>query len=97
VDELATAFPHRNVETMLIVGSIWDDAAQDEDVIGQSRSWFSAIEPFTGGYYSNIDFDRTNPEAGSYGPAYPRLQQVKAKYDPGNQFRLNSNVLPAAG
>ena len=96
VDELATAFPHRNVETMLIVGSVWDDAAQDEEVIGMSRTWFGAIEPFTGGYYSNIDFDRANPEAGSYGPAYPRLQQVKAKYDSGNLFRLNNNVLPAA-
>jgi hypothetical protein len=49
-----------------------------------------------GGYYSNIEYERPNAEAGSYGPAYPRLQKVKAQYDPRNLFRLNNNVQPAA-
>ena len=35
VDELATAFPHRQAETMLIVGSVWDDPA---------RKWPAATE-----------------------------------------------------
>jgi FAD/FMN-containing dehydrogenase len=96
VDELATAFPHRNAETMIIVGSVWDDPAQDEEVIEATRAWFRALEPHTGGYYSNIEYERANPEAGAYGPAYARLQKVKAQYDPGNLFRLNNNVLPAA-
>ncbi len=93
--ELATAFPHRNVEIMVMVGSIWDDPAEDESVIAMSREWFAALEPHTGGYYSNIDFDRKDPQVGSYGPAYARLQQVKAQYDPANLFRLNNNILPA--
>ena len=96
VDELATAFPHRNAETMVIVGSVWDDPAEDEAVIEEARAWFSALEPHTGGYYSNIENERPNPEAGSFGPAYPRLQKVKAQYDPRNLFRLNNNVQPAA-
>jgi hypothetical protein len=96
VDELATAFPHRKAETMIAVASFWANPAEDEAVIEATRAWFRALEPFTGGYYSNIEYERPNAEAGSYGPAYRRLQKVKAQYDSRNLFRLNNNVQPAA-
>jgi len=95
VSETATAFPHRNVETMVMVGGGWMDPALDEESIAMARKWFSQLEPFTGGYYTNIEFDSGHSEAGNYGPVFERLAQVKAKYDPGNQFRLNRNVKPA--
>jgi FAD/FMN-containing dehydrogenase len=31
----------------------------------------------------------------SYGANYPRLAQLKKKYDPTNFFRLNQNIVPA--
>jgi hypothetical protein len=31
----------------------------------------------------------------SYGENYKRLALAKAKYDPGNLFRVNQNILPA--
>jgi FAD/FMN-containing dehydrogenase len=30
----------------------------------------------------------------SYGEHYDRLAQIKAKYDPGNLFRVNQNITP---
>jgi len=95
VSELDTAFPHRNAETMVGVGGGWMDPADDESAIALSREWYYKLEPFMGGYYDNIDFDGAEA-AGNYGPAYERLRTIKGQYDPGNLFRLNSNIIPAA-
>jgi hypothetical protein len=95
VDELATAFPHRNAETMLVFVSLWNEPAEDEEAIAGTRDWYNHLEPFTGGYYQNIEYDIDATAAGNYGPAYQRLAQVKGRYDPMNMFRLNSNVQPA--
>lgn len=95
VDELATAFPHRNAETMLVFASLWNDPAEDEEAIATTREWYNHLEPYTGGYYQNIEWEIDETAQGNYGPAYERLTQVKAEYDPLNLFRLNSNVRPA--
>jgi hypothetical protein len=31
----------------------------------------------------------------AYGPNYPRLKEVKKKYDPNSVLRLNQNIKPA--
>jgi hypothetical protein len=79
---------------MIIVGGGWMDPADDESAVALSREWYYKLDPFTGGYYDNIDFDGAEA-AGNYGPAYPRLSKIKARFDPGNLFRLNSNIEPA--
>jgi hypothetical protein len=33
----------------------------------------------------------------AYAPNFDRLAEIKARYDPGNLFRLNQNVKPASG
>ncbi len=96
VDELATAFPHRNAETMIIIGGAWTDPADDEEAMALGRAWYSDLDPFTGGYYDNIEHEGADA-GGNYGPAYSRLRAVKGQYDPMNMFRLNSNIEPAAG
>jgi len=96
VPELATAFPHRNAEVMIAVGGGWMDPAMDDEVIEIARGWFKQLAPFTGGYYSNIDFDGAGAGGKNFGPAYTRLAEIKGRYDPGNLFRLNRNILPAS-
>jgi len=93
VGELDTAFPHRNAEIMIVIAGGWMDPAQDEELIAASRAYYKALEPHLGGYYDNIDFDG-DEAPGNYGPAYERLSKIKGQYDPGNLFRLNSNVEP---
>jgi FAD/FMN-containing dehydrogenase len=94
VGEIDTAFPHRNAEIMLVFVSLWADPAQDEAMIAETRALYKAVEPYTGGYYDNIEFDR-DAATGNYGPAYERLTKIKGRFDPGNLFRLNSNIEPA--
>ena len=95
VGETDTAFPHRNAELMLVFVTGWGDPAMDEEMIAATRAQYAAIETYMGGYYDNIEFDGAEA-AGNYGPAYPRLAKIKGQYDPGNLFRLNSNIEPAA-
>jgi FAD/FMN-containing dehydrogenase len=95
IDELATAFPHRNAATMLVFVSLWNDPADDESAIAATREWYGHLEPFTGGYYQNIEWEIDETAAGNFGPAYRRLSEIKGRYDPMNLFRLNSNVAPA--
>jgi hypothetical protein len=95
VDETATAFPHRNAETLMVFASFWEDPAEDEEVIARTREWYAQLEPFMGGYYTNIEFELDGTASGNYGPVYERLAQIKGQHDPTNLFRLNSNVQPA--
>jgi hypothetical protein len=95
VDELATAFPHRRAETMLVFAGLWTDPAEDDAAIAGIRDWYGQLEPFTGGYYQNIEVEIDESAAGNYGPAYQRLTEIKGRHDPTNLFRLNSNVKPA--
>jgi hypothetical protein len=94
VGETDTAFPHRNAATMLVFASGWMDPVQDEQMIAETRALYNAVEPYMGGYYDNIEFDR-DAGTSNYGPAYERLSKIKGQYDAGNLFRLNSNIAPA--
>ena len=95
VGETDTAFPHRNAASMLVFASGWMDPALDEQMIAETRALYQAAESYLGGYYSNIDFDH-DAATSNYGPVYARLSRIKGQYDPGNLFRLNSNVAPTA-
>ncbi len=94
VDEIATAWPHRNAQLMIAALSFWNDASLDDARIASIRSAWSKLEPHIGGYYANIQGDAIDT-ANNYGPVYERLVSIKNRYDPMNLFRLNSNVKPA--
>ena len=95
----ATAFAHRDARWDALVFSGWDDAADDAEQIAWSREVYRSWRPFcSDASYTNA-LSADDPESNvrsSYGSAYPRLAQIKARYDPTNLFRLNANVKPTA-
>ncbi len=91
----ATAFPHRDVALNFGIMYVGEDPAQNETKIAAVREYYAAMEPYMAGFYTNLNEDDERRTWGNYGEAYPRLSALKAKYDPGNLFRLNANIRPA--
>jgi FAD/FMN-containing dehydrogenase len=101
VDAEETAFGDRSSEWMLSIDSTWDDSADDEPNIAWTRAFWDAVVPFSNGQtYFNFPGLLEDGDAAvrsSYGANHARLARIKAEYDPGNLFRLNQNIRPAAG
>ena len=97
VDPEATAFPHRRRGFNLAVIGQWTDPALTDAAIAWVREAYGAVQPFTAARsYVNYQVEDDAPAvAAAYGANYARLQQVKARYDPENVFRMNQNVRPA--
>jgi FAD/FMN-containing dehydrogenase len=92
----ATAFANRSAGYWLMLSQGWSDPTADEKTIAPIRAAWKRIEPLTSGFYINAMSESEDSRvAANFGPNYPRLQQVKRKYDPDNQFRLNANIAPA--
>ncbi len=96
VSESATAFPNRNAANGPAVVVAWNEGADPEPHIRYIRSYFSDIEKFTDGFYTNTGEYETQASVNrNYRGNYKRLVQLKDRYDPGNLFRLNVNVVPS--
>jgi FAD/FMN-containing dehydrogenase len=94
----ATAYPHRDANFVMNAHTRWRERGDERAAIKWAREFFAATAPHaTGGVYVNfMPEDETERVPGAYGSNYVRLAALKAKYDPGNLFRLNQNVQPRA-
>jgi FAD/FMN-containing dehydrogenase len=93
-----TAFHYRNTKFAQVIAGIDPDPANREKISDWARHYWDAVHPYSaGGAYINFMMEEgaARVEA-TYGPNYSRLQQIKAKYDPTNLFRVNQNIAPAA-
>ena len=94
-----TAWPARDARWSMVIAAIDPDPARSDALRDWARGYWDAVRPFTreGGYVNFLmgeeDADRV---AAAYGANHARLAAVKAKYDPGNLFRINQNIAPAA-
>ncbi len=94
-----TAFPHRKEGYNFLVLAQWTQPAETSRCIAWARETYERMQPFfaPGRYVNYLDDDEASDAIiGAYGPNYRRLQQIKAKYDPKNFFRMNQNIRPLA-
>ena len=97
VPESATAFPNRNAVNSPTVVVSWNKGVDPAPHVDYIKSYWSTIEPFIDGFYTNVGELETQDRINSnYGGNYERLVALKNRYDPGNLFRLNANVKPSA-
>ena len=92
----ATAFAGRDAEFVMNVHTRWQEARDDARCIGWAREFYDATRPYASGtayvnFLSEEDGERLST---TYGGNFARLSQIKAKYDPGNTFRVNQNIKP---
>jgi FAD/FMN-containing dehydrogenase len=89
-----TAFGHRDANYAVVMAGMWPDPADNEANIRWVQDYDAAIAPHSlgGGYVNFASADDQSKVAANYGANYPRLQQVKGRYDPGNLFHLNQNI-----
>jgi FAD/FMN-containing dehydrogenase len=93
----ATAFPHRTTGYNFLLVNQWTDPAETETCLRWGRETYDSMTPFraAGRYVNYLDKDDgSDAVAAAYGPNFPRLRQVKRKYDPDNWFHLNQNIPP---
>jgi len=90
----ATAYANRDVLFNFGMMFLSDDAAQDEAGMAAVRELYGRMEPHSAGFYTNLHDDTQEKTWGNFGENYPRLVELKNKYDPTNLFRLNANIRP---
>ena len=92
----ATAWGHRDATYAVVIAGMWPDPADNEANTQWVKDFDAAIAPHSqgGGYINFASADDQSKVAENFGVNYPRLQEVKRRYDPDNLFHLNQNIRP---
>jgi FAD/FMN-containing dehydrogenase len=95
----ATAYAHRQSRIMVNVAALYE---RDEERVAH-QAWVDALagalrQRDAGAYVGFLGDEGEERVRAAYpGSTWNRLAAIKARYDPGNLFRLNQNIPPAAG
>jgi FAD/FMN-containing dehydrogenase len=92
-----TAFAARRTQWDFDAIGCWTDGAQSAQHTEWVKALWARLEPHLQGHaYVNHLAADDQPEKvrASFGQNYGRLREIKAKYDPQNLFRVNSNIAP---
>jgi FAD/FMN-containing dehydrogenase len=81
----------------VVIISQWTEPRDTDQGIKWCKDTYGALQPYFGSArYLNYlgDDEAGDPAAVAYGPNYPRLRELKTKYDPDNFFHVNVNIRP---
>jgi hypothetical protein len=95
----ATPWSARDASWSMAIIGISPDPSDAAALRAWGRTYWNAIHPYNqpGAYINFLDADEAADRVElSYGEHYRRLATIKAKYDPGNLFRVNQNIKPNA-
>jgi FAD/FMN-containing dehydrogenase len=94
----ATAWSYRDANFVQVIVGVDPDPANNARMIAWSKEYWRTMHPLSaGGAYVNMMMDEGQDRVrAAYRDNYPRLTQVKARYDPQNLFRVNQNIEPVA-
>jgi FAD/FMN-containing dehydrogenase len=93
----ATAFAHRQRRILANLAALY----QHPEEAGVHREWAERFAATLGGapgvYVNFLGLEGEGRVREAYpGPTWDRLQAIKTRYDPTNQFHFNQNIPPAA-
>ena len=91
-----TAFAQRQAEYDIGIMAQWTDSADTDRQVAWARGLYDALKPYSSGSYLLNFLAEESPDTirAAFGRNYPRLVEVKNKYDPTNFFSLNQNIQP---
>jgi FAD/FMN-containing dehydrogenase len=69
-----------------------ESAALGAHLVGQTMDVLRAITPGAGSYVNETDYFEPGWQDSFWGPNYPRLLEIKRRYDPQNIFRVHHGV-----
>ncbi|WP_102224283.1 FAD-binding oxidoreductase [Acidimangrovimonas sediminis] len=94
-----TAWSARDARWSMVIVGCDPDPGKAGAVTEWTKTYWDAVHPFNeSGGYSNFMMDDEGDDRvrASYGDNYPRLAEIKNKYDPDNLFHVNQNIRPSA-
>jgi FAD/FMN-containing dehydrogenase len=97
IGETESAVPHRQEGWNLLITSVWTDPDTTAANIAWTRDTRAALAEHLAArqWLNYLDDDQgDNAVRAAYGPNYPRLVEVKRRYDPDNVFHHNHNIVP---
>ena len=101
VPDDTTAFANRHAAFNVSGMSIWEAPDEDDEQVAWAREFGEGIQAYSsrgGGYlnYMGRDEPLERVEAAFGAEKFARLRELKRACDPGNLFRQNQNIPPAA-
>lgn len=94
-----TAWNCRDATWSMVIAGIDANPGQAAILRSWAKSYWEGVHPYNeGGAYPNFMMDDEGEARlkATYGDNYPRLAALKKQFDPGNLFRVNQNIRPAA-